>query len=251
LWPPAPPSRFNVPIGPRRSLIGYRARQPALKAARAGGGTLNDIGLAVVAGALRALSIRQGEVPRAPLKTMIPVSMRRAAELGPGNKISMVYIQLPVDIASPLERLEFIRDQTRKLKGSCRAEDMQTLYAAGGLLPPQLRTPIARTMSSARVFNLTVSQPPGPRVAMKVLGCELEEVYSTVPLAQGHALAIALFRYREDLFIGCHADPEALPEVQQLPLLLDAELRALGAAKSRSQQPRSQHLSNGASATLA
>ena len=75
-------------------------------------------------------------------------------------------------------------------------------------------------MVTPRVFNLTVSQSPGPRGALHVLGCELEEVYSVVPIAQGHALAIGMVRYRRDLFFGCYADPDALPAVHDLPALL-------------------------------
>jgi WS/DGAT/MGAT family acyltransferase len=228
LIPCAPESALNVPIGARRALVGYHAHRAELRAARANGGTLNDVGLTVVAGALRALAVRRGDAPRDPLKAMVPVSMRRASEIGPGNQISMVYIQLPVNLPSPHERLESVRAQTQRLKHSDRAENMQTLYAAGGLLPPPLRSPITKAMASPRVFNLTVSQSPGPRGAVHLLGCELHEAYSVVPIAERHALAIGMVRYRQELFIGCYADPDALPEVHDLPALLEAEVRALG-----------------------
>jgi WS/DGAT/MGAT family acyltransferase len=228
LLPAAPSCMLNEPTGGRRTLVGYHAPLADLRAARAGGGTLNDIGLTVVAGALRALEAGRGEAPAAPFKAMVPVSMRKAGETGPGNRISMIYIQLPVHLASPQERLEWVRAQTRRLKDSPRAENMQTLYAAGGLLPAPLRSPIAKAMASARVFNLTISQAPGPRGAVHVLGWAAEEVYSVVPFAERHALAIGMLRYGKELFIGCYADPDALPEVHQLPTLLKAQLRALG-----------------------
>lgn len=241
LLPRAPQSELNVPIGARRTLVGYHATRAALRAARAaGGGTLNDVGVTVVAGALRALALRRGDAPRAPLKAMVPVSMRRASEIGPGNRISMVYIELPVNLPSPLERLASVRSQTQQLKSGNRAENMQTLYAAGGLLPAPLRSPLARAMASPRVFNLTVSQSPGPRGTIHVLGCELQEVYSVVPIADGHALAIGMVRYRQELFIGCYADPDALPEVHDLPALLEAELRALS-APAPPTRPRGAH----------
>jgi WS/DGAT/MGAT family acyltransferase len=219
---------LNGPTGGRRTLVGYHASLADLRAARAGGGTLNDIGLTVVAGALRVLEVRRGEAPVAPFKAMVPVSMRKASETGPGNRISMIYIQLPVHLASPQERLEWVRAQTRRLKDSPRAENMQTLYAAGGLLPAPLRSPVAKAMASARVFNLTISQAPGPRGAVQVLGWAADEVYSVVPFAERHALAIGMLRYRKELFIGCYADPDALPEVRQIPDLLERQLRALG-----------------------
>jgi hypothetical protein len=154
--------------------------------------------------------------------------MRKATETGPGNRISMIFIQLPVHLPNPHERLEWVRAHTRRLKDSRRAENMQTLYAAGGLLPAPLRSPIAKALASARVFNLTISQAPGPRGAVHVLGWAADEVYSVVPFAERHALAIGMLRYRRELFIGCYADPDALPEVHQLPALLGTQLRALG-----------------------
>jgi diacylglycerol O-acyltransferase / wax synthase len=85
-------------------------------------------------------------------------------------------------------------------------------------------------MATPRQFNLTVSQSPAPRGSLYLLGCELEEVYSVVPIAQGHALAIGMVRYRQELFFGCYADPDALPEIDQLPALIEAELHELGHA---------------------
>jgi hypothetical protein len=78
------------------------------------------------------------------------------------------------------------------------------------------------------VFNLTVSQSPAPRDALYMLGCEMQEVYSVVPIADRHALAIGMIRYRRELFFGCYADPDALPEIRELPALLEAEMRRLG-----------------------
>jgi diacylglycerol O-acyltransferase len=225
----APASTLNVPIGPRRALVGYHAPRRDVRAARAGGGTINDIGLTVVAGALRALAERQGDSPRAPLKAMVPVSMRRAGETGPGNRFAMVAIELPVHLGSPPERLDWVRTHTRRLKDSGRAEGTDLLLRAATLIPTWLRSPVVRLMSSPRVFNLTVSQSPGPRDAVHFLGCEMDEVYSVVPIADQHALAIGMVRYRRELFFGCYADPDALPEIHELPALLEADMRELGA----------------------
>jgi WS/DGAT/MGAT family acyltransferase len=230
ILPRAPASALNVPIGARRSLVGYHATRAEVRAARSGGGTINDIGLTVVAGALRALALARGESPNAPLKAMVPVSMRRADEGGPGNRIAMVSIPLPVHLSSAHQRLQWVRRCTRRLKDSGRAEGTETLFRAAQLLPAWLRSPVARAMSSPRVFNLTVSQSPGPRDALYLLGCEMQEVYSVVPIAQRHALAIGMVRYRRELFFGCYADPDALPEISELPALLEAAMHELGAA---------------------
>jgi diacylglycerol O-acyltransferase len=225
--PHAPQSGLNGTIGSRRTLVGYRAGRDELRAARAGGGTLNDIGLAVVAGALRTLALRRGESPGAPLKASIPVSTRRLDDTTAGNQIAMVSIPLPIHLDSPRARIEFVRDQTRLLKHTDRTAAVEALYDAAGLLPPPLRSPVARALSAPRQFNLTISNPPAPRGSLYLLGCELEEVYTAVPIAQGHALAIGMVRYRSELFVGCYADPDALRDVHELPALLASELRAL------------------------
>jgi hypothetical protein len=105
---------------------------------------------------------------------------------------------------------------------------MQTLYRGAGLFPPPLRTPVVRAMASPSAFNLTVSHSPAPRGALYLFGCELQEVYSVVPIVERHALAIGMVRYQGELFFGCYADPDALPSVHTLPALLEAELSALG-----------------------
>lgn len=237
--PPAPQSQLNGRIGGRRALVGYHAPRDLLRAARGGGGTLNDAGLTAVAGALRALALRNGEPPEAPLKVMVPVSMRRIGEEGAGNQIAMVYMPLPVHLGSCSERLEFVREQTARLKHTDRPEATQAFVeTAGGLVPPALRTPVVRALATPRQFNITVSQSPAPRGSLFLLGCELDEVYSVVPIAQGHGLAIGMVRYRQELFFGCYADPDMLPEVHELPALLEGELQALGTAGGQHSAPR-------------
>ncbi len=228
LLPRAPDSPLDTPLSPRRTLVGYHARRSLLRDARAaGGGTLNDLGLAAAAGAVRRLAIDRGQPPTEPLKAMVPVSMRAPHEDGPGNRISMVYIQLPVQLAAPQQRLAAVRAETQALKSSARAKGTETLYAVGSLVPAPLRAPVVKALASPRTFNLTISQSPGPRGELRVLGAKMDEVYSVVPITERHALAIGMVRYRRELFIGCYADPVALPEVTRLPELLDAELRAL------------------------
>jgi hypothetical protein len=153
----------------------------------------------------------------------------------------MVYIPLPVHVTSPTARLELVREQTSLLKHTDRASANHALFEAAGLVPAPLRTPVAKAMATPRQFNLTVSQSPAPRGTLYMLGCEVEEVYSVVPIAQGHALAIGMVRYRNELFFGCYADPDALPEVHELPALLAAELRALAAAGPRRRPHKVAH----------
>ncbi len=235
VMPPAPSSQLNGRIGPRRALVGYRAPRELLRAARNGGGTLNDVGLTAVAGALRTLALRDGDAADEPLKAMVPVSMRSVGEDDAGNQIAMVYMPLPIHLPTSGQRLAFVREQTERLKHTDRPDATQALVQAAGLVPAPLRTPLVRALAAPRQFNLTVSAPPAPRGSQFLLGCELEEVYSVVPIAPGHALAIGMVRYRRELFFGCYADPDALPEVHDLPGLIEAELTDLAEPPSARQ----------------
>ena len=93
-----------------------------------------------------------------------------------------------------------------------------------GYLPNALKTPAARLVGSKRVYNLTVSNIPGPRFPVYMAGAVLREAYPVVPLAEGHTLSIGMFSYRDWMFFGLYADPEALPEVRRLPGALERAL---------------------------
>jgi diacylglycerol O-acyltransferase len=235
----APSSYLNAPIGPRRVLVRHQARMADIVEAKLKAGvTVNDVCLAAVAGALRRLASLRGEEPQA-LKVMVPVSVRGDEERRDlGNRISFAFIKLPVDVASRSARLERIHSETTQFKESGRPAGTGAVLRALGLLPDPLKGTAARLASSARVFNLTVSNIPGPRFPVYLLGAELEEAYPVVPLSGEHSLSIGMFSYRDSLFFGLYADPEALPEVSRLPRLLDAEVLALAGSSKRRQRER-------------
>src|SRR5439155_24492529 len=101
---------------------------------------------------------------------------------------------------SAIERLGWVREQTKRLKQTDRPAGTQKLYQAAGLLPTPLRSPAAKAMATPRQFNLTVSQSPAPSGSLYLLGCELEEAYSVVPIAQGHTHATGMVRYQHEPF---------------------------------------------------
>ncbi len=243
LLPPAPRSALNVPIGPQRTLVGHRAElELAQRARRPAGVTLNDVCLAAIAGALRRLALERGEQPRA-LKTMVPVSVRTGGDRDtPGNRISLAFIDLPVDAAAPAERRARVRAQTRRFKQAGRPDGTAALLAATGQLPIPLRGPLARAAAGARMYNLTISNVPGPKIPVTVLGAELTECYPVVPIADDHALAIGILSYRDHVFFGLYADPHALPDVERLPAALDRELHALAGRTPSPRRARRAHL---------
>jgi diacylglycerol O-acyltransferase / wax synthase len=222
---PAPSSALNARIGPRRTLVRYAADRDQLRAIKQRTGvTLNDVCLAQAAGALRELTLARGEQPR-PLKTMIPVSVRsddQRADLG--NRISMVFVDLPLDVPSAAARLGRIHSATSAFKRSGRPAGAETVFGALALLPPPLRTAAARAVAAPRTYNLTISNIPGPDLPLYVLGAELIDAYPVVPIASGHALSIGIFTYRKRVTFGLYADPHAFPDVRELPAALDTAL---------------------------
>jgi hypothetical protein len=163
--------------------------------------------------------------------------MRGADPRGWGNRISFTSIELPLDTPSPLRRLASVREQTERFKRARRAAATDSAINALALLPGPLRTSIARLGASARAFNLTISNVPGPRTPLYLLGAELDEGYLLAPLTPGHALSIAFFPYRDTVFFAGYADPVALPEVESLPGALRAELAELRRATATLPAP--------------
>lgn len=230
LLPRAPGSQLNVTLGPRRTLIGHR--QPLDELRGAGSGTLNDVGLAVVAGALRALALERHQ-PAQPLKALVPVDVRRRAERGTlGNQVSLAAVWLPLHLSSPVARLAHIRASTDRFKEAHRPAGTRTLLAGLGLLPSGLRGALLRAASPG-AFNLAVSIIPGPREPLYMLGARLDEIYPVVPIPEEQTLSIGMLRYHRHLHFGLHVDPDALPQAARLPELLADEVRALDRRPAR------------------
>ena len=165
---------------------------------------------------------------------MVPVSVRadeQRADLG--NRISFAFIQLPVATRSRAARLDEIHRATAAFKDSGRAAGTGAVLGALGLMPDPVKNRAARLASSSRVFNLTVSNIPGPRFPVYMLGAEMSEAYPVVPIAERHSLSIGMFSYRDQMFFGLYADPETLPEVGELPALLNGEILALARPRRR------------------
>lgn len=237
---PAPSSFLNGPIGPRRRLLAHAApMRELLDVKEHSGATLNDVALAVVAGALRRLALARGTLPL-PLKVMVPVSMRAPDEAGAlGNRISFVFIALPVHLDDPLARLRAVGEATRRFKEVGRAAGGSAVMGALGHLPEPIKQGAARIAASPRMYNLTVSNIPGPRVPVYLLGAPLVEAFPVVPLSDGHALSIGMFSYRDRLFFGVHAEPDALPDAGRLPGALNGarvELRRAALAHAAADQ---------------
>jgi WS/DGAT/MGAT family acyltransferase len=214
---PARGSSLNPPISAMRQLgLLARPADDLLEIKRAFGVKLNDVVLAVCAGAVRELLRGRGERPLR-LKSMVPVNVRGAGEPGElGNQISFMFIDLPCDEPDPVRRLRDIHATTRERKLAGEPEGARDVLDSLGFVPSPLQRAVSRLVASPRAFNLTVSNIPGPRGLMYVRGCPLAEAYPVVPIADRHALSIGITTVGDGAFFGLYADPEALPEVHEL-----------------------------------
>ncbi len=198
------------------------------------GGTVNDVLIAVVAGALRSWLAERGEPadevrPRA----LIPVSRRRPRTHQPqGNRLSGFLIRLPVDEADPLTRLGSVRTDMDRSKedGAHRGAGAVALLADH--VPPlahRIGGPLVG-QSARLLFDILVTSVPLPSLGLRLAGCPLAEVYPFAPLAQGQSLAVAVSTYRGRVHYGLVADAAAVPDLEGLARALAAEVTDLGAA---------------------
>jgi WS/DGAT/MGAT family acyltransferase len=241
--PVAPSSRLNEPGSPDRHLATARRPFAELLAIRtAHKVTVNDVLLAAVAGALRRHAHRAEERPR-DLKAMVPVNVRADDESVLGNRITFMFVELPASVPDPVVRLRLIGDATRSRKESGVPEDADTALKALSHAPRQVQKAAAHALASPRVYNLVVSNIPGPRVAMYMAGCRLDEAYPVVPLSARHALSVGMTTIGDHACFGLYADPETLPDSDTLARDLDAALDELRATIDEpwptSSRPRS------------
>jgi WS/DGAT/MGAT family acyltransferase len=209
---PAPPSYLNVPIGPRRSLATHTFALSRLTGVKeAAGVKLNDVVLAVAAGGLRRLALERGQEPH-DLRVMVPVSVRGESESDAGgNRITFGFIELPVGERSAVARLGAIRERTAALKESGEVGGSDMLLRSTSLLPGALKGSLARLAASPRLYNLTVSNVPGPRVPLYAAGARVTAIYPVIPIPDRHALAIGVLTYAGSVHLAGYADRDVLP----------------------------------------
>ena len=229
----APSSPFNVKIGPHRRFTWVRADLAEFKAVKnALGGTVNDVVLAVVAGALGRYMRLHGEPTEGvELKAMVPVSVRADVERGAlGNRVAAMWAPLPVGMTDPVERLHAISGAMREIKESGQAVGAQVLTTLTGFAPPTIMAQAARLQARQRLFNLVVTNVPGPQQPLYLLGRELSAVYPMVPLAENTALGIAIMSYNGQLNFGLVSDYDALADLDVLADELASAIAELAAA---------------------
>ncbi len=234
---PAPDVPLNQPIGPHRRYIWARSELATFKRIKdALGGTVNDVVLAVVTGAVRDwLHSRSIRTEGLELRALVPVSIRSEDERGNlGNRIALMRGPLPVYVEDPVRRLRTISQAMEGLKRSKQALGAEVISRFNDFAPPTLLAQASRINFSTRLFNMIVTNVPGPQIPLYVLGRELEEVFPVAFLPQNHALAVAIMSYNGKLGFGLLADYDSMEDIEVLAAGLDASLAELERAASES-----------------
>jgi diacylglycerol O-acyltransferase len=228
LTKPAPKLPLNVDISPHRCFYGTRANLAEFKEIKnVLGGTVNDVSLAVAAGALRNWMLdRELETDGVELQALVPVSVRAENQHGElGNLLTAMRGPLPVGIGDPVERLRAISAAMDALKASKQPLGAEAIWGLNDwfrdFAPPLLLGPTAAINFSTRLFNLLVTNFPGPQIPFYVRGRELVEVYPVGFLARRHALAIAIFSYNGSIGFGLLGDRESMGDIDRLGRYID------------------------------
>jgi WS/DGAT/MGAT family acyltransferase len=218
---------LNVAIGPHRRFDWTRLPLAEVRrVGRAAGGTVNDVVLALVAGAVRQfLESREVDTAGIEFRVAVPVNVRTDADRDqPGNRVSSLITPLPLEEADPWRRLERVVETTRDLKGSGETQAVDLVGRLADWLPASVM--VRMSQASHRAVNMIVTNVPGPQVPVYMLGARMLASYPLVPLMANEALNIALFGYDGWLHWGFDADWEALPDlhavVESIPLGFEA-----------------------------
>lgn len=213
---PAPETPLNVAIGPHRRYAVVRQELSDYKFVKdALGGTVNDVVLAVVSRALaRWLRSRGVRTEGLELRALVPVSVRTERNTGElGNQLTAMRAPLPVYITDAAARLRFVRHAMDGLKESKQAVGAATLASVNNLAPPTILAQASRLNFSTRLFNLLVTNVPGPQLPLYVLGRRLTDLFPIAFLPRNHALAVAIMSYDGSIDYGLLGDYDALPDI--------------------------------------
>jgi WS/DGAT/MGAT family acyltransferase len=238
----APPSPINKTIGPHRRFQMTSLDLGDVKRVRAGlGGTVNDVVLAVMAGALRSLLLQRGEQNPPELRVLVPVSVRSQEARGTlGNQVTAVFCPLPVDQPDPRERLARVSSAMRGIKESKQAIGALALTHLGEFAPPTLVAQAARLEVAYHFMNLVITNVPGPQAPLYLLGRRMLACHPSVPLAKNHTLAIAVLSYNGKMDVGLVGDQDRFRDLHSLTEAIPAalaELCALAAQPANASPP--------------
>lgn len=233
----APRSILNGRIGRNRRFATQQFELSRLKQiARAGGGTLNDLVLAMCAGGLRRFLRELGALPDAPLVAMLPVAVRAKDDPGGGNAVGAILATLATHIEDPRARLDAISSSTRHAKQRLESLSRPAMLQLSALTmaPTGLQAITGSLGRVAPQFNVCISNVPGPPDQLYFRGASLEAVYPVSVPVHGLALNITCYSYNGSLNLGFTGCRDTLPHMQRLAVYTGAALEELESAVERS-----------------
>jgi WS/DGAT/MGAT family acyltransferase len=241
----APSTPFNAPVSPHRRWAFTDLPLNEVKSLRAGSDlTVNDVVMALCAGALRRWLELHEALPTAPLVAAVPVSVRTGDQKGTyGNKVSMMLAPLPTNLADPGERLKAMHEAMSAAKDQHGAIPASLLADVSQFAMPALANQAWRLSAKLRLmervnpFNLIISNVPGPNVPLYFAGAKLLAYYPVSALVNGQGLNITVMSYRGNLHFGLIACPKLVPDLDAMTVFLREELDELTAATGTHPEP--------------
>jgi len=216
----APHSSLNGPMSGVRSFASVRLDLDDVKALKKRhGGTVNDVVLALCAGGLRHLLLSRGdEIPDRDLRAQVPVNLRSEdKEHALGNELTSLFVELPVGEPNAMKRYRRVLERAEELKAGSQRAGGKTIVDLADMGPPLAGELLAWSMfGSTRMFNLTITNVPGPQQQFYAFGAPMVEVLPLVPLFAGHAIGIAVVSYNGQMVFGLNADRVSAPDVDVL-----------------------------------
>jgi WS/DGAT/MGAT family acyltransferase len=245
----APRTSINCSISPWRRFAFTEVSLDDIKMVKNSlGGTVNDVVLALCSGALRQYFADRGETLDSSLQAMVPISVRTEAQKGAmGNQVSSLLVSLASDVDDPVERLRTITEGTKGAKEQEKAIGAATLTSEWAeFAAPALAARAARLYSRTKVadrarplFNVTISNVPGPNFPLYSAGARMVAMYPMGPIADGMALNITVMSYMGTVYFGLVADRDAIPQIWDLAGHIDAALAELKKAADTAGAPTS------------
>jgi WS/DGAT/MGAT family acyltransferase len=237
----------NKLIGSQRRFDWFRLDLAEVKAIKSAlGGKVNDVVLTAVAGGMGRFLELRGMPPHVqkegPFRAFCPVSLRSTNEQGTlGNRVSNMITELPLAEHDPLLRYELVCRATAASKKSGAATGTALIENLSEWTTPRLLSFVTNLMAKARVYNLVVTNVPGPPLPLYLVGAPLKEIYPLVPLFRDQGLGIALFSYDGTLFWGINADRDLVPDLHDFSTAIEqsyAELRDAAGVKTPNREVR-------------
>ncbi len=250
---PAPALPFNRSCSGERKLVWSTFSFAEARAIRAAlGGTVNDVVLTTLSGAVsRYVALHGQSLAGRNLRVMVPVSLRQEDQHGAlGNLVSMLPVEIPLDMSDPLARFRYINQLTSALKGGRMAEGLNLFSALMGILPAPVQSLVGAIANTpVPVFNMVSTNVPGPQVPLYAMGKRMVAYYPYVPVGYAVGCGCAIMSYDQHLYFGLTSDVQAMPDVERLKEFLDesfAELRsAAGVAEIKPQKIKTMKAARG------